>query len=51
MVEAVGRFQFMVQDDFMAAVADLIEKQVPAPQKPAFEQRLAWFRAIGQSMK
>jgi len=51
MIQAVGQFPFMVQDDFMAAVVDVIQKQVPQEQRAHFEERLAWLRAIGQAMK
>jgi len=50
-IQGVRRFPFMVLDDFMALVADVIQKQVPAEQRAHFEQRLGWLRAIGQAMK
>ncbi len=46
MISAAGRFPFMVQDDFIAQVA----QQVPAEQRPYFEQRFGWLWAIRQAI-
>ncbi len=46
MRKAVERFPFMVGEEFISAVVDVINQQVPREQKPAFEQRLAALRKI-----
>ena len=50
-ISAVKQFPFMIQDEFIVAVVDFIQKEVSALQKPAFEQRLALLRTIANTQK
>jgi len=51
MRKAVAQYPFMGEDEFISAVVDVINQQVPAAQKPAFEQRLATLRQIVAQQK
>lgn len=48
MLQAVARFPFMTQIDFIAAIEQAIAEQVLSRYQPAFEQRLAWLRQIAE---
>jgi hypothetical protein len=51
MQQAVARFPFMAQADFIAAIEQVIAQQVPPEHRPAFEQRLVWLRQIANEQK
>ena len=51
MIQAVIQYPFMVQDDFMALVVDVIQEEVPQEQRAHFEQRLVWLLTIGQALE
>ncbi|MCB0165315.1 MAG: tetratricopeptide repeat protein [Anaerolineae bacterium] len=46
MRQAVARYPFIAQPDFIAAVEQVIAQQVPPEQQPYFEQRLGWLRQM-----
>ncbi len=39
----------MIDDDFITAIEQVIEQQVPPEHKPAFQQRLDWLKEIGEN--
>jgi hypothetical protein len=51
MQRAVARFPFMTGPQFIAAVEQVIQQQVPPDLKPAFEERLATLRKMANEVK
>jgi hypothetical protein len=48
MRQALTRFPFMVQADFIAAIEQIIAQQMPPEDRYLFEQRLAWLKQIAK---
>jgi hypothetical protein len=48
MRQAMARFPFMIQADFISTIEQAIAQKVPPEQRPYFEQRLGWLKQITQ---
>jgi tetratricopeptide (TPR) repeat protein len=43
---AIAHHPFMVNKQFIEAIEEIVNEQVPADDKPSYEQRLTWLRQI-----
>ena len=49
--QAVARFPFMAQADFIATIEQAIAEKVPPEHRPAFDRQLTWLRQIASEQK